>query len=117
MALNFFVSTPVEAQPGADTFPPLHHFCNHRLKSYTFKTTGRSVWHQQGLKYPMIQSVFDESGNLNQIIHTGFSQEDDVDNDNEPENNQDDCNEIKCRSEDYAEGDSDEEEETLVAVE
>lgn len=75
------------------------------------------MWHQQGLKCPIIQSVFDESGNLNQIIHTGFSQDDDdVDNDNEPENNRDDCNEIECRS-DYDEGDSDEEEETLAAVE
>ena len=75
------------------------------------------MWHQQGLKCPIIQSVFDESGNLNQIIHTGFSQDDDdVDNDNEPENNRDDCNEIECRS-DYEEGDSDEEEETLAAVE
>ena len=43
--------------------------------------------------------------------------DDDVDNDNEPENSHDDCNEIECRSEYYAEGDSDEEEETLVAVE
>lgn len=77
------------------------------------------MWHQQRLKYPIIQSVFDESGNLNQIIHTGFSQDDDddVDNDDEPENNHDHCNEIECRSEDYAEGHSDEEEETLVAVE
>ena len=75
------------------------------------------MWHQQGLKCPIIQSVFDESGNLNQIIHTGFSQDDDdVDNDNEPENNRDDCNEIEGRS-DYDEGDSDEEEETLAAVE
>ena len=34
--IEFFdVSTTVEAQPGADTFPPLHHFCNHTLKSET----------------------------------------------------------------------------------
>ena len=34
MALNFFdVSRPVEAQPGADTLPPLHHFRDHTLKS------------------------------------------------------------------------------------
>lgn len=76
------------------------------------------MWHPQGLKYPIIKSVFDESGNLNQIIHTGFSQDDDdVDNDNEPENNRDDCNEIECRREYYDEGDSDEEEETLAAFE
>ena len=31
----FDVSTTVEAQPGADTFPLLHHFCNHTLKSET----------------------------------------------------------------------------------
>lgn len=71
-----------------------------------------------GVKISIIQSVFYESGNLNQIIHSGFSQDDDdVDNDNEPENNHDDCNEIECRSEYYDEGDSDEEEETLAAVE
>ena len=105
--IEFFdVSRPVEAQPGADTLP-----C---------KT---SVWHQQGLKYPHHTTcirVFDESGNLNQIIHTGFLQDDDddVDNDNEGENDHDDCNEIESRSKDYAEEDShDEEEETLVAVE
>ena len=41
--------------------------------------------------------VFDESGNLDQIIHTGFLQDDDddVDNDNEGENDHDDCNEIE----------------------
>ena len=49
--------------------------------------------------------MFDESGNLNQIIHTGFLQDDDddVDNDNEDENDHDDCNEIESRSKDYAE--------------
>ena len=66
--------------------------------------------------------VFDESGNLSQIIHTVFLQDDDdddddVNDDNEGENDHDDCNEIDGRSEDDAEDSDDEDEETLLAVE
>ena len=120
--IEFFdVSRPVEAQPGADTLLPLHHFRNHTLKSEAIYLQDKCVA-KAGVKIPHHTiRVFDESGNLNQIIHTGFLQDDDdddVDNDNEGENDHDDCNEIESRSKDYAEEDShDEEEETLVAVE
>ena len=120
MALNFFdVSRPVEAQPGADTLPPLHHFRKHTLKSEAIYLQDKCVA-SAGVKIPHHTiRVFDESGNLNHIIHTGFLQhDDDVHNDNDGKNDHDDCNEIESRSKDYAEEDShDEEEETLVAVE
>ncbi|XP_068692950.1 uncharacterized protein [Montipora foliosa] len=106
----FYVSRPVEAQPGADTLLPLHHSRNHTLKSEVIYLQDKCVA-LAGVKIPH---------HTNQIIHTGFLQEDadDVDNDNEGKNDHDDCNEIESRSEDYAEEDShDEEEETLVAVE
>ena len=116
----FYVSRPVEAQPGADPLPTLHHFRNHTLKSEAIYLQDKCVA-SAGVKIPHHTiRVFDESSNLNQIIHTVFLQEDadDVDNDNAGENDHDDCNEIESRSEDYAEEDShDEEEETLVAVE
>ena len=77
------VSTPVEAQPGANS--PLVKEQTSQ-KPYTCNTTGRSVYHQQDVKIPHHTiRVFDQSGNLTQIIHTGFLQDDD-DSDNEGKN-------------------------------
>lgn len=76
----FDVTKSNGSQPGADndTHPPLHHFRSHTLNSedkylqdYWMKCVASDIQ----IPHHTIR-VFDIKGNLNQIINTGFLQDD-----------------------------------------
>ena len=123
--IEFFdINTPDEDPRGAETLPPLHHFRSHTLKSestYLQDEWKKCLSSAAGVKIPhQAIRVFDERGNLDHIINTGFLHDDDDDDDSH--NNKYDhveqgskhCAEDGSQL-DYDE-DSDEEEENIVAV-
>lgn len=97
-------------------------------KAHTCKTSGKSA-SAAAVKIPhQAIRLFDERGNLDHIINTGFLQDDDDDDDDEDdddESHNDKHDHVEQGSKNYAEDgsqldydeDSDEEEENIVAVE
>ena len=127
--IEFFdVNTPDEDPRGAETLPPLHHFRSHTLKSestYLQDEWKKCLSSAAAVKIPhQAIRVFDERGNLDHIINTGFLQDDDDDDDDDDSHN-DKHDHVEQGSKNYAEDgsqldydeDSDEEEENIVAVE
>ena len=127
--IEFFdVNTPDEDPRGAETLPPLHHFHSHTLKSestYLQDEWKKCLSSAAAVKIPhQAIRVFDERGNLDHIINTGFLQDDDDDDDDDDSHN-DKHDHVEQGSKNYAEDgsqldydeDSDEEEENIVAVE
>ena len=127
--IEFFdVNTPDEDSRGAETLPPLHHFHSHTLKSestYLQDEWKKCLSSAAAVKIPhQAIRVFDERGNLDHIINTGFLQDDDDDDDDDDSHN-DKHDHVEQGSKNYAEDgsqldydeDSDEEEENIVAVE
>ena len=140
----FDVSVPSEAQRGATTLPPLHHFRSYSLKSeseYLQNSWRKCLQSVDTLKIPhQAIRVFDGQGELDHIIYTDFLQDDDdddVDDDGEGESqNSNPDNDIMIDSNDhlerdcrllasdgkvgidcnYSDDDDEEEEENIVAV-
>ena len=127
--IEFFdVNTPDEDPRGPETLPPLHHFHSHTLKSestYLQDEWKKCLSSAAAVKIPhQAIRVFDERGNLDHIINTGFLQDNDDDDDDDDSHN-DKHDHVEQGSKNYAEDgsqldydeDSDEEEENMVAVE
>ena len=137
--IEFFdVNTPDEDPRGAETLSPLHHFRSHTLKSestYLQDEWKKCLSSAAAVKIPhQAIRVFDERGNLDHIINTGFLQDDDDDDDDDDGDDDDDDDDdshnnkhdhVEQGSKNCAENgsqldydeDSDEEEENIVAVE
>ena len=131
----FDVTTPSEAQNGADILPPLHHFRSHTLKSEVkyLQDAWKECVASDEVKIPhQAIRVFDDKGNLDQIIYTGFL-DDDNDDDDDDDGSDAECNSnenFEGRSEHHAntesslvdhesednEDETDDEEENVVAI-
>ena len=100
----FDVTSQSETHTEADTLPPLHHFHSHTLKSESkyLQDNWKKCVSLAAVQIPHHAiRVFDEMGELDHIIYTGFLQDDEDDYENETEcNGNEELNDIG--SEDYA---------------
>ena len=100
----FDVTSQSETHPEADTLPPLHHFRSHTLKSESkyLQDNWKKCVSSAAVQIPHHAiRVFDETGELDHIIYTGFLQDDDDDDKSETEcNGNEQLNDVG--SEDYA---------------
>ena len=75
----FDITSPSEILTAADTLPPLRHFRSHTLKSESkyLKDNWKKCVSLATVKIPHHAiRVFDEMGELDHIMHTGFLQDD-----------------------------------------
>ena len=90
----FDVTAPSEAQTGAITLPPLHHFRSYTLKSeseYLQNSWKKCLESVDTLKIPHHAiRVFNGQGKLDHIIYTDFLQDDDDDDDADDDDDDDD---------------------------
>ena len=100
----FDVTSQSETHPEADTLPPLHHFRSHTLKSESkyLQDNWKKCVSSAAVQIPHHAiRVFDETGELDHIIYTGFLQDNDDDDESETEcNGNEQLNDVG--SEDYA---------------
>ena len=78
----FDVTSPCETQTEAHTLPPLHHFCSHTLKSESkyLQENWRKCVSSAHIQIPHHAiRVFDEKGELDHIIPSGFLQDNEDD--------------------------------------
>ena len=103
----FDITQPNEIPTAADTLPPLHHFRSHTLKSESkyLQDNWKKCVSSAAVTIPHHAiRVFDEMGELDYIMHTGFLQDDESDDDSETEcDRNEELNELDAGSQDYAE--------------
>lgn len=86
----FDVTSQSETHTEADTLPPLHHFRSHTLKTESkyLQDNWKKCVSLAAVQIPHHAiRVFDEMGDLDHIIYTGFLQDDEDDDENETECN------------------------------
>lgn len=101
----FDVTSPCETRREVHTLPPLHHFRSHTLKSESkyLQENWKKCVSSAHIQIPHHAiRVFDERGELDHIIHTGFLQDDEDEDESETESDRnEELNGVG--SEDYAE--------------